>query len=105
VTLPVQFTREAVAELEDAVRWYEQRREGLGLAFLAAVDQAVDSAARWPSMGTPIDLIDAGTEVRRVPVARFPYYLAYLLTGEVVRILAVAHERRRPEYWTGRRET
>jgi toxin ParE1/3/4 len=79
-----------------------RRREGLGLAFLAGVDQAVSSATRWPRAGSPIDIEDADAEVRRAPVARFPYYLAYLVADDVIHVLAVAHERRRPQYWTGR---
>lgn len=41
-------------------------------------------------------------DVRRVPVSRFPYHLAYLVTPEEIHVLAVAHDRRRPIYWSGR---
>lgn len=41
-------------------------------------------------------------DVRRMPVARFPYYLAYLVIDDGVRVLAIAHDRRRPAYWKGR---
>lgn len=34
----VVFRRIAKAELEDAVSWYESRREGLGKEFRRAVD-------------------------------------------------------------------
>ena len=34
-----------------AARWYEQRHAGLGLAFVAAVDRAVESIVRWPQAG------------------------------------------------------
>jgi hypothetical protein len=40
--------------------------------------------------------------VRRVPVPRFPYHLAYMILKDDIRILAVAHDRRRPCYWAPR---
>jgi hypothetical protein len=42
VSRRVVFESEASVELEEAARWYEAQRSGLGLAFLAAVDRTVD---------------------------------------------------------------
>ena len=97
----VQFGPEAVAELSDAVRWYEHRRVGLGLAPLSAVDAIVESIARWPRSGPVMDGLEA-LEVRRVPVSSFPYHVAYLIVDEQIEVLAIAHDRRRPTYWSDR---
>ncbi len=35
-----------------------------------------------------------------MPGRSFPYYLAYTSTDQRVTVLAVAHERRRPRYWS-----
>jgi hypothetical protein len=35
-------------------------------------------------------------------VTRFPYHVIYLETGTHIRILAIAHDRRKPGYWTDR---
>ena len=40
--------------------------------------------------------------LRRFLLARFPYSLLYQATGDRIRILAVMHHRRRPDYWTNR---
>jgi toxin ParE1/3/4 len=104
VSPPVRFAPEASAELEDAVRWYEERRHGLGLAFLAAVANAVDLVTHWPETGEVVADLASNVDVRRVPVRRFPYHLAYLATEDVLHVLAVAHDRRRPAYWSGRVE-
>lgn len=98
----VQFVSEASVELTDAAQWYEQRRAGLGLAFLAAVDLAVESLLRWPRAAAPVAGLADEFEVRRVLIARFPYHVAYLVTNESVYVLAVAHDRRRPAYWSDR---
>ncbi len=54
MTLPVRLTSEANEDLGHASAWYEDRRKGLGLAFLAAADQTMDSLARWPRTGTSV---------------------------------------------------
>ncbi|MBK7425134.1 MAG: type II toxin-antitoxin system RelE/ParE family toxin [Propionivibrio sp.] len=40
---------------------------------------------------------------RQYNFRRFPYSIIYQVTVEELRILAVAHHRRRPGYWSGRK--
>jgi toxin ParE1/3/4 len=51
-------------------------------------------------MGAPIEV--GGHGFRRIGVRGFPYHLAYRLTDDEVQVLAVAHDRRRPDYWIPR---
>ena len=102
MTPPIRLTSEAKDDLAQAATWYEDRREGLGLAFLAAVDRAIDSIARWPHTGTPIEDVRADLDARRTGVRRFPYYIAYVVRHDHVLVVAVAHERRRPLFWLRR---
>ncbi len=99
-----RFAPEAVAELEDAARWYEQRRAGLGLALLAAVDATVESIVRWPQAGSRVEELPDDLDVRRAPVLRFPFHVAYLSALDEIYVVAVAHDRRRPGYWHTRAE-
>lgn len=98
----VLFEPEASVELQEAAVWYESQRSGLGLAFLATVDQIVEHIAAWPDAGTPAPGVPTELSVRKVPVSRFPYYIAYLVASDAMRVLAVAHDRRRPGYWQPR---
>jgi plasmid stabilization system protein ParE len=102
VSLAVRFSAEAAAELDDAAAWYDEQRPGLGTAFIDAVATAAASLANWPRSGAPVAGLAADLEVRRAPVGRFPYHLAYLVTDDHIRVLAVAHDRRRPGYWRSR---
>jgi plasmid stabilization system protein ParE len=99
VSRVVRFTAEASAELEEAVQWYEAKRVGLGLELIAVVDNAVRAMSRWPNAGARIEGLPMELPVRRVPLFRFPYYVAYLVTVDTIHVLAVAHDRRRPRYW------
>jgi len=88
----VRFEDEADAEYRLASRWYEGRRERLGLEFLDAVDATIDQIVAIPQAGSPVPRMSPDWPVRRRAVTR--------LTG--IRILAIAHDRRKPGYWEGR---
>jgi toxin ParE1/3/4 len=87
----------AEQELLNAVSYYEQQEAGLGLDYLGEVEHAVNFLVRYP---------EAGAEVRnaicRLTLPKFPYSLLYRVVEEQIRVLAVAHHKRKPEYWVNR---
>jgi plasmid stabilization system protein ParE len=97
VTRRIQSNELASAEFEAAVRWYEERRRGLGVEFFDAVSLTMALIAERPEIGT---LISGST--RRVVVSRFPYQVVYHLSPADITIVAVAHLKRRPDYWKTR---
>lgn len=88
---------EAEAEIDATATVYEAQQNGLGASFVAAVGRAVSFLRTYPEAGAPI-----GRSFRRVLVRRFPYAVVYRLDPEGAFILAVAHVRRRPDYWRHR---
>lgn len=64
----------------------------------------MELVARWPRDGEVVEKVPGDLDVRRVPVGRFPHHVAYLVTGDVLHVVAIAHDRRRPAYWSGRIE-
>jgi plasmid stabilization system protein ParE len=102
VTKPLLIEAEASRELEDAARWYEEQRPGLGERFLDEVAVALERIVLFPAAGFPVPYVSPELAARRSPVMRFPYHVVYLDTPDAIRILAVAHDRRRPGYWLGR---
>jgi toxin ParE1/3/4 len=91
---PFRYHKAAESELEQAVAWYDQAREGLGAELLAAIEAKVDrilrAPERWPRIGRS----------RRAIVGRFPYVIVYRERpdGEI-EIVAIAHTSRRQGYW------
>jgi plasmid stabilization system protein ParE len=87
----------AVEEAEAAVRWYRERSPLAAKRFVDELNQVIDriqdSPHRWPRgiHGT-----------RKVKLPCFPFVVIYLESEDYVRILAVAHGRRRPGYWKKR---
>jgi toxin ParE1/3/4 len=105
VIKPLLFEPEASQELEDAARWYEDQRSGLGQRFLDAVAATVDRLVTFPTAGMPVPYVLSEVAARRAPVERFPYHVVYLDTRDAIRVLAVAYNRRRPGYWLGRQSS
>ena len=88
----------AEQELVDAATYYEEQKLGLGLEYLQEAEHAVNFLIRYPKAG----LVVRGS-VRRLVLPKFPYSLLYrVLASDQIRILAVAHHRRRPQYWVNR---
>jgi len=98
----VRFEDKADAEYRHAGRWYEERREHLGVEFLDAVDATIDHIVEMPRAGSLVPQVPTDLSVRRRAVTRFPYHVIYLETATAIRILAIAHDHRKPGYWRDR---
>ena len=95
---------EAAAELNAAADWYEARRPGLGLELVNAVDH-IHAAIETGARGVTSSSRTLGTGAENLPVARFPYWVVFILRGENAVVVAYAHEKRRPGYWRRRART
>jgi plasmid stabilization system protein ParE len=90
----IQISEEAASDLTSAITYYSDQNADLAGAFFSDFDSACDLIIERPEIGKPI-----GTGNRKVVLQRFPFVLIYKSEGDYLRILAVAHQRRRPEYW------
>ena len=98
----VRFEDEADAEYRLAGGWYEDRREHLGREFFDAVDATIDQIVAMPQAGALVPQMPPDLPVRRRAVTRFPSHVVYLEAPTRIRILAIAHDRRKPGYWESR---
>ncbi|HEX2643572.1 MAG TPA: type II toxin-antitoxin system RelE/ParE family toxin [Thermoanaerobaculia bacterium] len=97
---PLLFHSQAALEVEEALAWYREQSPTAEERFLAdfqhAVEQVASAPRRWPRFRA---------STRRYVFRRFPYSLIYKMSGSTIRVLAVAHDRRRASYWTSRLRT
>jgi toxin ParE1/3/4 len=98
----IELHPEALAEMEEAAAWYEARRPGLGLEFVAEIERLLARVADNPEA---FSVWNASDPSRRAVCARFPYSVFFDLESARILVLAVAHARRRPGYWLGREGT
>lgn len=93
-----EFLPEAEEEMNEAARFYERRKKGLGLEFLNEVERTIASILAHPRSGPAIS-----PSIRRRIVHRFPFGVLYAIHSEKkIVIVAVAHLKRRPGYWKDR---
>lgn len=102
MTKPIRFAREARRELLEAGAWYQRHRRGLRDVFLAAVEEALERVGRIGPHIARVPGVAPALPVRRVLVHRFPYAIVFIELPTRIRVLAIAHQRRRPGYWRGR---
>lgn len=94
----VSVSPAAQQELIDGALFYAERADReLGLAFIAEFEHARELLSTNPEIGA-----QWRGSTRRLPLRRFPYNLVYQIRPQEVWVVALAHQRRRPVYWTGR---
>jgi toxin ParE1/3/4 len=100
--VPIRFHPGAAADLGSAGDWYELQVPGLASDLTDEVDRALDAIADRPSTWPLWPGVDPALAVRRFLLPRFPFAIGYVVEGETITVLAVAHLRRRPGYWLRR---
>jgi toxin ParE1/3/4 len=87
----------AAAEYEAALDWYLEQSPSAAANFANEVSLAIESIAaapqRWP-------MANHGT--RKFLLVRFPFAVFYREVSSAIQIVAIAHGRRRPNYWQDR---
>lgn len=89
---------DASLEVNEAMAYYDAESWGLGAVFLDEIEAGYDHIVATPLAAEEVDV-----NIRRLVLAKFPYSLFYEVDGDTALILAVAHQRRRPYYWSSRR--
>jgi plasmid stabilization system protein ParE len=94
----LEIHRLAERELNRAAQRYQAESPGLGTQFLDELQLCIRSVLIFPLAGTEI-----APGVRRRLLPRFPFGVLYSIRPDTIRVLAVMHLKRDPEYWVGRR--
>ena len=95
--MKVKFHPEARAELREARGWYYERSPLSATAFAHAVDNAVSGIVE-----APIKYPLAEHTTRKFVLQRFPFNIFFLPGEFEIVSVAVAHQKRRPGYWSSR---
>ena len=93
----VAFDPDARTELIDAVRYYDECRKGLGIRFRQVVEAQLDKIERMP-----LRFRILRPPFRRCLVPKFPYSIIFTIEPDFILVVALAHNRRKPDYWNGR---
>lgn len=93
----LRFRPEVVGDIEQAAKWYDDRRLGLGGEFLEECRAALDRIQDRPTQGS------IGADgVRSVRLHRFPYVVYFRVERTSVVVFAIMFGGRDPSAWQDR---
>ena len=88
----------AEQELVDGAVYYStQGTPELAADFIGEFDRSINILREHPQLGAVWR-----RKFRRLPMRRFPYNIIYYLSGDILRVIALAHQRRILGYWRRR---
>ena len=94
----ISLNAQAELELVEGAAYYAREANAeIANAFISEFDRSAKLLGEFPKLGSTWR-----GRIRRLPLRRFPYSIVYYLRDSEVRILAIAHQRRSPDFWRGR---
>lgn len=95
--LQLAFHPDVKYEIADAYKWYQQQAKGLGDSYITELELAfqtiVEMPDTWPKFKKGF---------RRYILSSFPFAVIYNQSSNIIYVVAVMHQSRRPNYWMGR---
>lgn len=95
--MTVKFHPDARAEVRAARNWYNERSPLSAVAFAHTVNKAIFRISEAPN-AFPL----AESDTRKFISATVPFNIFYRARDNELVIVAVAHQKRRPGYWSSR---
>lgn len=92
------FHPQAQFELNQAISYYEECQQGLGLEFSQEVYATIQRIVKFPRAWAPLS-----TNTRRCITNRFPFGIIYQIKKDHIRIIALMQLNRDPDYWKQRK--
>jgi plasmid stabilization system protein ParE len=89
-----EFHPDALAEYEEAARYYANRQVGLELRFMQAIEDTVQRIIEAPERWRILE-----DDIRWCLSRVFPYAVLYTVEHDYVLIVAIMHCNREPSYW------
>ena len=91
---------DAEQEFRTSESFYEERGgHDLALDFIARVEAALRIVVADPQR---FPRVRRYRKVQKARLTRFPFCIYYIERAEDIWVVAIAHDKRRPEYWAGR---
>jgi hypothetical protein len=87
------FAPLASRELTQTARKYEAEAEGLGGLFVAEVQAATEQIKQFPDSAPAFGML-----LRKKILSRFPYSVLYAVGTDMIRVVAIMHQHRGPEF-------
>jgi plasmid stabilization system protein ParE len=90
--MQIRYVPEADAELAEARIWYRSQRQGLDVALMQRVDEAVKRIIENPNAFPVVH-----EQFRRAIVRQFPFAIFFEVRESEIVVFAIFHSRRNPQ--------
>mgnify|MGYP000679926731 CR=1 FL=1 len=90
----ITIRKDAELDIDDAYRWYETNKDGLGDKFLENLTESFRKMKEFPKIYPTVH-----RNIRRAFVRKFPYGIFYLESEESTIVVAVMHAKKNPTNW------
>ena len=91
------FHPDVGSEISASYNWYQEQAKGLGDDFLNELELSYDAICELPDTWPKFK-----KGFRRFLLSKFPFSVIYRSDGNVIYVVAVMHNSRKPGYWTDR---
>jgi plasmid stabilization system protein ParE len=95
---PLRFHPDVNIDIKGSYEWYEEKSKGLGERFISELEHAYEAIGYFPQTWSPFE-----HGFHRYILPRFPFSVIYKDTSDIVYVLAVMHNSRKPGYWKERK--
>jgi len=93
----IQFTKDALFDIEAAILWYEEQRLGLSYDFELCLEAGIEEVLRNPEA-----FQKRHKQVKIRFISRFPYGIHYVFIENQITVIGVFHTSRSPKNWSKR---
>lgn len=93
----IQFTKEALFDIEAVVLWYEEQRIGLSYDFELCLEAGIGEVLRNPEA-----FQKRYKNIKIRFISRFPYGIHYVFIENQITVIGVFHTSRSPKNWSKR---
>jgi hypothetical protein len=94
----IEFLDPAFIEYKEAIDYYDLQIKGMSNKFISEIDRTISIIKNYPES---YSLYTKHT--RKATVSIFPYNIIYSIGDEIILIIAIAHQHRKPNYWSKRK--
>lgn len=91
------FHPDVTTEIKSSYQWYQNQAEGLGDDFISELESACQTITEFPDTWPKFKI-----DFRRFLLSKFPFSIIYRLNNNIIFVVAVMHNNRKPDYWKTR---
>lgn len=95
--MKVEFLEESHLEYLEAIEFYNLQDDRLGAKFKTEIDKTIRIISNYPE-----SYPQYSERSRKAKTNLFPYNIIFSNYKNVIIIIAIAHQHRKPKYWENR---